>query len=58
MDIRNANIGIIGSTGAVGVEALKLLSEIAHPADKIQLFASERSKGKLVDLFIFIFNVK
>ena len=48
MDIRNANIGIIGSTGAVGVEALKLLSEIAHPADKIQLFASERSKGKKV----------
>ena len=48
MDIRIANIGIIGSTGAVGVEALKLLSEIAHPADKIQLFASERSKGKKV----------
>ena len=48
MDIRNANIGIIGSTGAVGVEALKLLSEIAHPAEKIQLFASERSKGKKV----------
>ena len=48
MDIRNANIGIIGSTGAVGVEALKILSEIAHPADKIQLFASERSKGKKV----------
>ena len=48
MDIRNANIGIIGSTGAVGVEALKLLSAIAHPADKIQLFASERSKGKKV----------
>ena len=48
MDISNANIGIIGSTGAVGVEALKLLSEIAHPADKIQLFASERSKGKKV----------
>ena len=48
MDIRNANIGIIGSTGAVGVEALKLLSESAHPAEKIQLFASERSKGKKV----------
>ena len=48
MDIRNANIGIIGSTGAVGVEALKLLSEIVHPAEKIQLFASERSKGKKV----------
>ena len=48
MDIRNSNIGIIGSTGAVGVEALKLLSELAHPVDKIQLFASERSKGKKV----------
>ncbi|MBL06843.1 MAG: aspartate-semialdehyde dehydrogenase [Chloroflexi bacterium] len=48
MDISKANIGIIGSTGAVGVEALKLLSEISHPVDKIQLFASERSKGKKV----------
>ena len=32
---RNIKIGIIGSTGAVGVETLKLLSELNHPLDKI-----------------------
>ena len=48
MNLKNANIGIIGATGAVGVEALKLLSEINHPADNIYLFASDRSKGKKI----------
>ena len=48
MNLKNANIGIIGATGAVGVEALKLLSEINHPADNIHLFASDRSKGKKI----------
>ena len=43
------NIGIIGATGAVGVEALKLLEKNNHPNDKISLFASERSTGKIVD---------
>ena len=48
MNLKNANIGIIGATGAVGVEALKLLSEINHPAENIHLFASDRSKGKKI----------
>tara|TARA_B100001250_G_C19816492_1_gene798706 strand:+ start:4359 stop:5369 length:1011 start_codon:yes stop_codon:yes gene_type:complete len=48
MNLKNVNIGIIGATGAVGVEALKLLAEINHPANNIHLFASERSKGKKV----------
>ena len=48
MNLKNINIGIIGATGAVGVEALKLLAEINHPANNIHLFASERSKGKKV----------
>lgn len=43
---RNIKIGIIGSTGAVGVETLKLLSELNHPLDNIFLFASKRSVGK------------
>ena len=47
--LSDINIGIIGATGAVGVEALKLLEKINHPKNKISLFASERSKGKLVD---------
>jgi len=48
MNLKSANIGIIGATGAVGVEALKLLSEINHPAEKIHLFASDKSKGKKI----------
>ena len=48
MNLKNVNIGIVGATGAVGVEALKLLAEINHPANNIHLFASERSKAKKV----------
>jgi len=49
MNLKNVNIGIVGATGAVGVEALKLLEKINHPKNKISLFASERSTGKLVE---------
>jgi len=48
MNLGNLNIGIVGATGAVGVEALKLLSEIDNPAENIHLFASERSSGKKI----------
>ena len=48
-NLSDINIGIIGATGAVGVEALKLLEKINHPKNKISLFASERSTGKLVE---------
>ena len=47
--LSDINIGIIGATGAVGVEALKLLEKINHPKNKISLFASEKSTGKLVE---------
>ena len=47
--LSDINIGIIGASGAVGVEALKLLEKIKHPKNKISLFASERSTGKLVE---------
>ena len=47
--LSDINIGIIGATGAVGVEALNLLEKINHPKNKISLFASERSTGKLVE---------
>ena len=47
--LSDINIGIIGATGAVGVKALKLLEKINHPKNKISLFASERSTGKLVE---------
>ena len=47
--LSDINIGIIGATGAVGVEALKLLEKINHPKNKISLFASERSTGNLIE---------
>jgi aspartate-semialdehyde dehydrogenase len=39
-------IGIVGATGAVGEELLRLLHERAYPAESITLLASERSAGK------------
>jgi len=41
---RNARIGVIGATGAVGTVALALLRERGF--DDVRLFASERSAGK------------
>lgn len=39
-------IGIVGATGAVGQELLRLLIKRAFPASEIRLFASARSAGK------------
>jgi aspartate-semialdehyde dehydrogenase len=39
-------VGIVGATGAVGQELLRLLVERAFPAAEIRLFASARSAGK------------
>ncbi len=39
-------IGIVGVTGAVGQEALRLLEEGALPIAEIRLFASARSSGR------------
>lgn len=38
-------VGIAGSTGAVGIEMLRLLEETAFPVSELSLFASERSTG-------------
>ncbi|MDY6915398.1 MAG: aspartate-semialdehyde dehydrogenase [Candidatus Cloacimonadota bacterium] len=39
-------LAIVGATGAVGVEILKLLQEREFPVEEIRLFASEHSAGK------------
>jgi aspartate-semialdehyde dehydrogenase len=39
-------IGIVGATGAVGNELLRILSERRVAADRLELFASEESAGK------------
>ncbi len=42
------NVAILGATGAVGREMLKVLEERNFPIGKIKLLASERSVGKLI----------
>ncbi|MEN3001959.1 MAG: aspartate-semialdehyde dehydrogenase [Armatimonadota bacterium] len=39
-------VAIVGATGAVGTELLKILEERRFPVDSLRLFASERSAGK------------
>jgi aspartate-semialdehyde dehydrogenase len=42
------NVGIVGATGAVGQELLRLLHERNFPMASLRLFASARSAGKVV----------
>ena len=43
------NVAILGATGAVGREMLKVLEERNFPVGKLKLLASERSVGKLIE---------
>jgi aspartate-semialdehyde dehydrogenase len=45
---KRLNIAIVGATGLVGTEMLKILSERKYPAEQIRVFASERSVGNEV----------
>lgn len=44
-----ANVAVVGATGAVGEEMLKVLAERGFPIGEIKALASERSAGKEVD---------
>lgn len=44
-------VGIVGATGAVGQELVRLLSERNFPMASLRLFASARSAGKTVEYF-------
>ncbi len=46
--MREVNIAVIGATGAVGMEFLRILEERQFPADHIRLTASQRSVGKRI----------
>lgn len=46
--MKTYSIGILGATGAVGREMMKILSERGFPVGNIRLFASERSAGKIM----------
>ena len=42
------NVGILGATGAVGQEMMKILAERSFPVGELHLLASARSAGKVV----------
>lgn len=42
------NVAIVGVSGAVGQEFLRVLSEHSFKIDRLELFASERSAGKTI----------
>ncbi len=45
---KNLHVAIVGATGAVGVELIKLLEKRHFPVGKLTLLASARSAGKLM----------
>lgn len=42
------NVAIVGATGAVGQEFLKILAERKFPVDELRLLATQRSAGKQI----------
>lgn len=48
MNNASINVGIVGATGAVGQELLRLLHDRNFPMASLRLFASARSAGKVV----------
>ncbi len=47
--MKKYNVGIVGATGAVGHELLKVLAERNFPIADLKLLASERSHGKKIN---------
>jgi aspartate-semialdehyde dehydrogenase len=48
--MKKHNVAILGATGAVGQEFLKLIAERNFPFNELKLLASERSAGKKIEL--------
>src|SRR5438876_6674095 len=42
------NVAVVGATGAVGQEMLRVLEQRGFPIDRLRLFASRRSAGTRV----------
>lgn len=49
MSAENLHVGVIGATGAVGVELINVMFDRKFPVGELTLFASERSAGKTVE---------
>lgn len=42
-------VAVVGATGAVGNEMIKTLTQRQFPVERLRLFASERSEGKIME---------
>ena len=42
------SVGIVGCTGAVGIEIITVLEKLSFPVSKLHLYASARSAGKII----------
>ena len=42
-------VAVVGATGAVGDEMVKTLKQRKFPVEKLRLFASERSEGRIIE---------
>ena len=47
--MKQYKVGILGATGAVGQEMMKILAERRFPVSELHLLASEHSVGKEMD---------
>lgn len=47
--MRHYNIAVVGATGMVGEKMLEVLSERNFPIDKLYLFSSSKSAGKVIE---------
>ncbi len=47
--MKQYKVGILGATGAVGREMMKILTQRQFPVGELHLYASERSAGKVVE---------
>ena len=45
----SAVVGVVGATGAVGSELVKVLHDRKFPLSEVQLFASERSADRKLE---------
>ena len=56
--MKKPNVAILGATGAVGQEFLKLIAERNFPFNTLKLLASERSAGKQIELLGHTYTVE
>lgn len=47
--MKKYNVGILGATGAVGQEMMKILAERNFPIEELRLLASKNSAGKVIE---------